>query len=217
MQDTGDPFWFYWGEAYTDFYFTDVKSDWVYVRDYVDPEPSTALGAEETTGLVGHWTFDEGSDQTAADSSGNGNDGTLGSSAGADANDPSWACVAGGNALSFDGAVVPNNDYVDAGSASTLDDLGPMTVSAWIKPSTVAGEFYSTFVAKSDAADNSKWIFEIDNTLPEVHALEYPFAIISKRSGHRRGPQVYEFHGRLIHRQPGAGGGRLGRGDGGYR
>ncbi|MFB3138666.1 MAG: hypothetical protein ACE10B_05555, partial [Phycisphaerales bacterium] len=63
--------------------------------------------------------------QIAADSSGNGNDGTLGSTAGADANDPSWTCVAGGYALSFDGGVFPNDDYVDAGSASTLDDLGP--------------------------------------------------------------------------------------------
>ncbi|MCH7474805.1 MAG: DUF2341 domain-containing protein, partial [Gemmatimonadetes bacterium] len=123
--------------------------------------------------LVGHWNFDEGSGQTAADSSGNGNDGTLGSTPVVDANDPAWACVAGGYALSFDGAVVPNSDYVDAGSASMLDDLGPMTVSAWIKPSTVAGEFYSTFVAKSDAAGDSKWIFEIDNTLPEVHAFEF--------------------------------------------
>ncbi|MCZ6551327.1 MAG: right-handed parallel beta-helix repeat-containing protein, partial [candidate division NC10 bacterium] len=60
VQDTGDPFWFYWGEAYTDFYFTDVKSDWVYVRDYVDPEPSTALGAEEiVSGLLAQYWVDE--------------------------------------------------------------------------------------------------------------------------------------------------------------
>ena len=126
------------------------------------------IGADETaSGLVAHWTFDEGSGQTAADSAGT-NDGTLGSSAGVDANDPTWACVVGGNALSFDG----DDDYVDAGSASTLDDLGPMTVSAWIKPSTVAGEFYSTFVAKSDGG-TTKWLIEIDNSSPEVNVFEF--------------------------------------------
>jgi hypothetical protein len=46
--DTGNPFWFYWGEIYTDFYYGDQKSDWVYVRDYVDPEPSAALTGLET-------------------------------------------------------------------------------------------------------------------------------------------------------------------------
>jgi hypothetical protein len=47
MYDTGDPIWFYWGEIYTDFYYGDQRSDWVYLRDYVDPEPTSAVGAEE--------------------------------------------------------------------------------------------------------------------------------------------------------------------------
>ncbi len=47
----------------------------------------------EAAVLIGYWTFDEGSGQTAADSSGNGNDGTLGSSAGADAGEHAWATV----------------------------------------------------------------------------------------------------------------------------
>ncbi len=42
------------------------------------------------SGLVGLWHFDEGSGQIASDSSNLGNDGVLGSSAGADVNDPSW-------------------------------------------------------------------------------------------------------------------------------
>lgn len=40
--------------------------------------------------LVGYWDFDEGSGQEAADSSGNGNDGTLGSGPGIDNSDPNW-------------------------------------------------------------------------------------------------------------------------------
>jgi len=46
--DTGDPFWFYWGDAYTNYYYADVKSDWVYVRKYVEPEPTTDLADEES-------------------------------------------------------------------------------------------------------------------------------------------------------------------------
>lgn len=39
--------------------------------------PKSAEAADITTGLVGYWTFDEGSGTNAADSSGNGNDATL--------------------------------------------------------------------------------------------------------------------------------------------
>ncbi|MFQ6094388.1 MAG: LamG-like jellyroll fold domain-containing protein, partial [bacterium] len=41
-------------------------------------------------GLIGYWRFDEGSGQTAGDSSGNGNHGRLGSTSSVDADDPSW-------------------------------------------------------------------------------------------------------------------------------
>ncbi len=40
--------------------------------------------------LVGYWDFDEGNGQEAADSSGIGNDGTLGSGPGIDNSDPNW-------------------------------------------------------------------------------------------------------------------------------
>jgi hypothetical protein len=43
-----------------------------------------------TTGLVGEWTFDEGAGQTAADDSGAGNNGTLGSTSTAETTDPTW-------------------------------------------------------------------------------------------------------------------------------
>ena len=46
------------------------------------------LGATAT--LVGEWTFDEGSGQTAADSSGSANTVTLGATGSADATDPAW-------------------------------------------------------------------------------------------------------------------------------
>ncbi|MFW6010285.1 MAG: LamG domain-containing protein [Gemmatimonadota bacterium] len=51
----------------------------------MDDRPS---GSE--AGLVGYWPLNEGSGQTVSDASGNGLDGTLGSSGAADASDPDW-------------------------------------------------------------------------------------------------------------------------------
>ncbi len=75
------------------------------------------------SGLVVYYRFDEASGQTVADHSGLGNGGTLGSTAGADTNDPSW--VAAG--LSF-----TTDDYVStANQASTRPDA--WTVCAAVK------------------------------------------------------------------------------------
>jgi Concanavalin A-like lectin/glucanases superfamily len=75
------------------------------------------------SGLVVYYRFDAGSGQTVTDYSGLGNGGTLGSTAGADTNDPSW--VAAG--LSF-----TTDDYVStANNVSTLPDA--WTVCAAVK------------------------------------------------------------------------------------
>jgi chitodextrinase len=96
------------------------------------------LGAS-TTGLVGYWNFDEGSGTTANDSSGNGNNGTL-------VNGPTWTTgKVGSGALSFNGI----NDYVNSGSASSLDTLGPLTIAAWIYPTAALGTTNNSVVGKS--------------------------------------------------------------------
>jgi hypothetical protein len=41
-------------------------------------------------GLIAEWRFDQGAGQTLVDASGNGHHGQLGSTAGADVNDPTW-------------------------------------------------------------------------------------------------------------------------------
>jgi hypothetical protein len=118
--------------------------------------------------LVGHWNFDEGSGQTAADSTANNNDATLGTAGGADANDPVWVCVNGGYALSFDGT----DDIVNAGSAASLDDMEPFTISAWIKPDSAGSSGFSNILAKHDTG-NGQWFLERDNTAPDVNAYEF--------------------------------------------
>lgn len=81
--------------------------------------------------------LDETSGSTAADSSGNGNDGTLTNM------DPATDWVAGqiGNALDFDGT----NDFVDFASIDVGDTF---TIAAWIKPDS-SGTGLDTIVANS--------------------------------------------------------------------
>ena len=75
--------------------------------------------------LVAHWTFDEASGQTLTDITGNGNDGTLGSTVGADGNDPTWTIDGTrGSVLTFDG----NQDYVTGIGNSPS---GSFTVAGW--------------------------------------------------------------------------------------
>ncbi|HKQ48848.1 MAG TPA: LamG domain-containing protein [Phycisphaerae bacterium] len=76
-------------------------------------------------GLVGYWRFDEGSDQVAADSSGLGQNGILGSTTSADTNDPSWVSPGTGSASAAD---CDGNDVPDtcdlAGGATDCNTNG---------------------------------------------------------------------------------------------
>ena len=70
VKDNADDIWYYWGEPYTDVEFVDfISSDWLDVRDYVNPEPTTGLGTQETPPSVNitvnvHHTKADGSDPT---------------------------------------------------------------------------------------------------------------------------------------------------------
>ncbi|MBW8036631.1 MAG: glycoside hydrolase family 5 protein, partial [Planctomycetes bacterium] len=73
--------------------------------------------------LLGHWELDENTGSTAADSTVEGNDGTL-------AGDTAWVTGETGSALDFDG----NGDYVDLGNPSVLDfGTDDFTICAWVK------------------------------------------------------------------------------------
>ena len=78
--------------------------------------------------IVGDWHLDEGVGQVAGDSSTNGNDGQLGSTPGADANDPTWICgIFGTAALHFDG-----DDFVEVADSPTLE-APAITAEAWVR------------------------------------------------------------------------------------
>ena len=85
-------------------------------------------------GLVGCWKLDEASGLTAADSSGQGNDGTLTNMAGNE-----WTAGQINGALAFDGT----NDYVNLGNDGSLQLTGDMTITVWAKLATGnAGNYY---------------------------------------------------------------------------
>jgi RHS repeat-associated protein len=75
-----------------------------------------------SNGLVGWWKFNEGMGPTAADSSGNGNTGTLQTGA-------TWATGVAGNAVSLDAS-----GNVSVANDSTLQNNPTWTFAAWINP-----------------------------------------------------------------------------------
>lgn len=102
---------------------------------------STSIGASTanknlSNGLVGYWNMDEnsGAGSTLADSSGNGNTGIAALWGGGNTSTDS-AHVVGkfGNSFNFDGV----DDRIIVGNSSSLNITGPITISAWIKPTVV--------------------------------------------------------------------------------
>lgn len=112
----------------------------------------------QSEGLVGWWSFDEGSGISAADSSGNNNTGALSGSPG-----PTWTTGKIGGALSFDG----NDDYVSIPDSNSLDLGNTGTISVWFKLNGLGT--WRSLVAKGNANNNdlhNYFIeFESDNTL----------------------------------------------------
>src|SRR4030042_6620249 len=81
----------------------------------------TSVARAADPDLVGWWRLDDGSGMTAADMSGNGNDGTL-------RGDTAWVTGHLGKALQFDGV----DDFVGVPHADILTMDNEVTVMAWI-------------------------------------------------------------------------------------
>ncbi|KKT82454.1 MAG: LamG domain protein jellyroll fold domain protein, partial [Candidatus Giovannonibacteria bacterium GW2011_GWC2_44_9] len=74
-----------------------------------------------------------------------------------------------GQALEFDGS----NDLVNAQSGASLDDLGPVTISAWIKPDSSGNN--GMIVGKYNAGGDGDGFMAIliDNTAPEINTFKF--------------------------------------------
>lgn len=98
-----------------------------------------------SNGLVGYWKFSEGAGTATADSSENGNNGTIGSG-------PTWTTAGKyGNALLFNGftnnVVVPNSASLNSGTISVM---------AWVKGSVTP--YWQEIVGKGSPDDYSLWL-----------------------------------------------------------
>ncbi|MEW6419221.1 MAG: LamG-like jellyroll fold domain-containing protein [Nitrospirota bacterium] len=129
----------------TDFGLSEVITVTVNVNDLVGNSlvaPTWSFTTSNLpTGAIAYWKLDEGSGQTAADSVGS-NNGTLGSTTGADANDPTWTTAGkSGNALSFDGV----NRYVDLPEVPLSEHLDfSLEAWVWIDSTDDGGEIFAT-------------------------------------------------------------------------
>jgi hypothetical protein len=106
---------------------------------------TNSTAGASTNGLSASWPFNEGFGTTVADSSGNGNTGTLN-------NSPLWvAGWAGNSALEFPGSSGPGPAYVSVPDSTTLTDQGlgsNITICAWVQRSPASLGNYCSVVAK---------------------------------------------------------------------
>jgi|GEM_PF-5851128 hypothetical protein len=125
--------------------------------------------AAPMNGLIGFWTFDEDGGTVAADSSGNGLNGTL-------VGGPVWQPAGGiqGGALLFDG-MDDRVNVVDPGTGSLLDfSTGTsITITAWIRQTNVGGCCQS-IVAKG-AVGSANYYFVVENLGGGGATLDFGF------------------------------------------
>jgi len=84
------------------------------------------------SGLVGYWSFDEGTGTTANDLSGLRNTGTLQPALG-----PTWTTGRVGGASSFDGV----DDFVNVPHSASLNITGAITIEVWVNRTGTPEQF----------------------------------------------------------------------------
>jgi hypothetical protein len=123
---------------------------------------------EWAPGPVMHLKFDElegatAFDSVASSSFGGGNDGSISGA--------SWANGKLGGALGFNG----NNSYVNAGSKTIIDNLGPLSVSAWIYPRSLGESSFGMIVAKDESggAGDGSWFLTLGSNSRLMFVKEF--------------------------------------------
>ena len=94
------------------------------------------------SGFIAQYHLDETSGTVAADSSGNGLNGALG-------NGPTWVAGRANGGLRFDAS----NDFVDLGNAPALNPANAISISAWIRPTSVT---LSQFIVVKDSLPSGR-------------------------------------------------------------
>jgi PKD repeat protein len=109
------------------------------VSDGQNSVSSQNIQISVSDGLVAAYSFDEGTGSTIADSSANGNGGTL--------QGATWASTGRfGKALQFNG-----ESTVTIGDSPSLDLTSAMTIEAWVNPTSINSDFQSIVSKPTDA------------------------------------------------------------------
>ena len=115
-----------------------------------------ASNPDLTRGLVGHWTFDQPQMNPAVmDSSGQGNTGYL-------TNFTSTTTIPGniGQALQFDGS----SGIITVLAASSINNLGPLTISAWVKAKSTGEGDLAKIAGKDASLSGGAWQLAVIST-----------------------------------------------------
>jgi hypothetical protein len=125
-----------------------------------DPDPLDPVflyimeALTNTATLVAHYRFDEGTGTATADSGPNGFTGTF---VGA----PAWVPSPFGRyCLDFNGSV----EYVNIGNPTALQITGPLTLSAWVWPTSTAVANGGRIVDKQGGSGLYGWSLNVENT-----------------------------------------------------
>lgn len=105
-------------------------------------------------GLVGYWSFNEGTGTVATDFSGNGNHGTFSGISDPPSATSGWTNGKRSRAIQFDNS----DDTVEAVHSTSLNVSSTMTVAFWIKRNTTAET--NAWFSKSSTAADSGWFLE---------------------------------------------------------
>ena len=117
------------------------------------PPPPPPPPPPPAGGLVGAWSFNEGSGSTAGDVSGSANHGSL--------TNATWSTAGRfGGALSFNGS----NALVTVPDAPSLDLTAGMTLEAWVNPAAAMGTTWRTAVLKERPGDLVYSLYASTNT-----------------------------------------------------
>jgi hypothetical protein len=131
LQRSGLPVWIGGNHPYGEHFRGLIDEVRVYRRSLSQPQISADMAAPiaarpAASGLVAAYPFETGSGSTAVDESGHGNDGVI--------REAIWSTEGRyGNALRFDGA----DSIVRVPPSASLDLTSAMTLSAWVRPSSV--------------------------------------------------------------------------------
>jgi len=150
------------GTNYMNANMDDVRIyDYVRTQDQILEDMNGGGPAQKSPVL--HLSFDEGFGDTAYDSSGFGNDGTLDASTGGTNTTETAMWEKSGKikgAMELDGT----DDYINAGSDTSLDNMGDMTITAWVKPYSLGPSNYGRIADKDNTANGDGWLFAMNSS-----------------------------------------------------